>query len=168
MPSSPCTYALMMCWRLSAKYTRVRSSIDLNLEWDWRSTARQPEQMNLLDSIARGSKDEQHCKARLTRNLSVDDKRSPTTKPVITSHTPPFRSRSIRRLSAFDSGFSSSSWFACGSTEYAVSDVMGWAWVKTTVSACRRSQLKHLKSLWRLTCNNEVRSVVRILFLHIH
>ena len=62
---------------------------------------------------------------------------------MATSHAQPVRSKSIRRLSAFDCGFSSSFWSACRSTEYAVSDIMGWAWVTTVVSAGIGSQLKH-------------------------
>jgi hypothetical protein len=50
---------------------------------------------------------------------------APTTTPVTTSHTPPFKSNNIRKLSSFDEGFSNNSWFTSGSMEYAVSEVIG-------------------------------------------
>ena len=60
---------------------------------------------------------------------------SPRLTPVTTSHTEPFRSCSMRRLSALLSGFSSSSWRTLGSSEYAMSELSGCACVNTTVSA---------------------------------
>lgn len=41
----------------------------------------------------------------------------------------------MRTLSSLEAGFSRSSWFTSGSKEYPMSEVAGWAWVKTTVSA---------------------------------
>ena len=87
---------------------------------------------------------------------------APMTRPVTTSHTPPFKSNNIRKLSSFDEGFSNNSWLISGNTEYAVSDVIGWACVKTTVSA-ERNNLNVIRfDIWKhRTGDNHIRSIVR-------
>jgi hypothetical protein len=74
---------------------------------------------------------------------------SPTVTPVTTSQTPPLRSNSILKLSSLEVGFSRSSWLISGRTEYDMSDVDGWAWVRTTVSAEFMSNVNLRRTRWK-------------------
>lgn len=91
----------------------------------------------------------------------------PTTTPVTTSHTAPFISNNIRRLSSLEDGFSSNSWLTSGRREYDMSEVTGWAWVRTTVSA---EIVEYLTRNYQLTekvrtCDNKIRCIIGILSL---
>ena len=60
---------------------------------------------------------------------------APTETPVTTSQADPFKSSNIRRLSAFEIGFSRISGRSGGRRDGSRSDVAGRVCVKTTVSA---------------------------------
>ena len=61
----------------------------------------------------------------------------PSETPVTTSQADPLRSRSIRKLSAFEVGFSRISGRSCGRSELSIPEWAGRMWVRTTVSALK-------------------------------
>ena len=61
----------------------------------------------------------------------------PSETPVTTSQADPLRSSSIRKLSAFEVGFSRISGRSCGRSELSIPEWAGRMWVRTTVSALK-------------------------------